>query len=380
MPQSTLDAPPTAPVTDDVLVEAPTAEQALAEVNARLGPDASIVEASKVLRGGVGGFFAREVVQLRARGHDPDQPAAPTAVEPPHTTTTGDETGLERLLAGITSDVDAAERSFGDVLRRQLADDGPDLPGGPPLSRAAVRSADDPVARAAQPPPAPEPMPAEAAAQAAPAAPVEAVAPAEAPAPVEAVAPVEAPAPVDAPGTPVWSTENLRRLGLPSTLVDAVAAGAPADDAAWVEGLARAIAPLCRRLPDGPMVVAGASALPVAEALGLPVVAAGCRTPAVGSFAVRGCDTPDKMAWIAASMRTRWLHVVVGGPGWRQLLFAGPAAVSWVARESLPEALQVATDLGLALAYGMDGDAAGIPAPANPVDVAITIRSLLPRR
>lgn len=369
MRQSTLDT--TTPA-DDVVVEAPTAEQALAEVNARLGSDASIVEAGKVLRGGVGGFFAREVVQLRARARtadgEPDSPVAPSApaepaataapvAEPPHTTTTGDETGLERLLAGITADVDDAERSFGDVLRRQLGHDSPILFDAQALPRAAVRGPDDPVALAA------------------PVAPAPAAAPAPAPAPRT----VEAPADDPRPGTPTWSAENLKRLGLPSVLVEAVTAGAPGGDAAWVRALADALAPLCRRLPEGPMLLAGERALPLADGLGLPIVAPGCKAP-VGSFAVRSCVGADKRDWIAGNCVTRWLHAVVGGSGWRQLLFAGPSAVSWVEDSSLPEVLQVAVDLGVPLGFGTERDATGAPTPANPVDVAVAIRALLPRR
>ena len=46
------------------VVEAATAEAAIAEVHERFGPGASIVEARRVLRGGIGGFFAKEHVQL----------------------------------------------------------------------------------------------------------------------------------------------------------------------------------------------------------------------------------------------------------------------------------------------------------------------------
>jgi hypothetical protein len=70
MPTSTPEAPPNAttvnsPSTASVaVVEAANAEDALREVHRLHGSDARIVQAEKVLRGGIGGFFQREVVQL----------------------------------------------------------------------------------------------------------------------------------------------------------------------------------------------------------------------------------------------------------------------------------------------------------------------------
>src|SRR5205823_1281508 len=58
---------------DLLLVESPTAEAALERLSALLGPDVEIVAAGKVTRGGIGGFFAREMVQLSARA--PSRPA-----------------------------------------------------------------------------------------------------------------------------------------------------------------------------------------------------------------------------------------------------------------------------------------------------------------
>src|SRR5947209_1305396 len=69
-----------------LLVEAPTAEEALERLSSLLGPDVEIVAAGKVTRGGVGGFFAREMVQLSARcpsGPAPATPALPTGLQAP---------------------------------------------------------------------------------------------------------------------------------------------------------------------------------------------------------------------------------------------------------------------------------------------------------
>ena len=53
------------------VVEAVTAEAAIAEVHERFGPGATIVEARRVLRGGIGGFFAKEHVQLHVAATPP---------------------------------------------------------------------------------------------------------------------------------------------------------------------------------------------------------------------------------------------------------------------------------------------------------------------
>src|SRR5258708_39689790 len=66
-----------------LLVESPTAEEALERLSLLLGPDVEIVAAGKVTRGGIGGFFAREMVQLSARSQGCPAPAPPTGPEAP---------------------------------------------------------------------------------------------------------------------------------------------------------------------------------------------------------------------------------------------------------------------------------------------------------
>jgi len=68
---------------DLLLVESPTAEEALERLSLLLGPDVEIVAAGKVTRGGIGGFFAREMVQLSARSPGRPAPAPPTGPEAP---------------------------------------------------------------------------------------------------------------------------------------------------------------------------------------------------------------------------------------------------------------------------------------------------------
>lgn len=54
------------PAEQAITIEAATIEEALAKVSADLGPNARILSADRVRRGGIGGFFAKEVVEVRA--------------------------------------------------------------------------------------------------------------------------------------------------------------------------------------------------------------------------------------------------------------------------------------------------------------------------
>src|SRR5256886_16007131 len=64
---------------DLLLVESPTAEEALERLSSPLGPDVEIVAAGKVTRGGIGGFFPPGTPPLPAPGPSPPAPAPPPA-------------------------------------------------------------------------------------------------------------------------------------------------------------------------------------------------------------------------------------------------------------------------------------------------------------
>lgn len=96
-------------VGERVLVEARTASEALDVVNEELGTSARIVAVDTVVRGGIAGFFARELVQVVAEPPvDADGAPRPTAGSDPELTGERD-TGLhgvgERLAAELTDDV-----------------------------------------------------------------------------------------------------------------------------------------------------------------------------------------------------------------------------------------------------------------------------------
>lgn len=172
MPDTTPDTTPDEP--DIAMVEAPTAQKALEQVTARFGSRAQIVGAGKVLRGGIGGFFAREMVQLRVRvgepvNSEPQQPAAAasgssaagSAVRT--TPSTEPSPAVNRLLSALTGSEDARERVFADKLRSELVARGtgsPETGSDHEPTRAAVREPMHAADRESTQPPASEPNPA----------------------------------------------------------------------------------------------------------------------------------------------------------------------------------------------------------------------------
>ena len=351
-----------------VQVEARTAQEALEQVSSRLGADAEIVNAERVLRGGVAGFFAREHVVLTARpraGSQSDAAAAPSGGSPAADGKTTVAEGLDAILARLADDADSAETSFSEALRRELGADGllPVHADGSAVTTtaASARRVPDAVPAAAR----------AAADGGAPAADV------RLPAPAPSAPPPSAPTVGDTAGV-AWSVVNLRRLGLPASVTDAVAAQDPRDDLSWLAALARVLAPLCGPLPEGPALLVGPRALRLARPLGLAAVRS--RTEAVppGSACLRTTDSDAGRAWVARERGGRTLHLVIGGGRWERLLFDGPAVVSWAGDASVARAVALAAELGLVLGYAVD--ARGQRARrATAVDLAVALRAQLPR-
>jgi hypothetical protein len=390
-----------------IVVEAATAEEALAEVAGRLGSDADIVSVEKVLRGGIGGFFAREQVQITARPRGAAEPAD------------GSNSDMGRLLAQLASANEADERSFAETLRTHLrpssqADTKQTSVRPPDQPRSAARGrkqqgaevlADLRLEEAAPRPVAPAPLPplpalSDESPVEAVAAPAPAIEPSAEPAPAVESSPEPAPAPAApsldrapealvaaqpvlgptiAPGMPEWSSDNLRRLGLPPLVVDPTIGLDPRDDLAWLHAIGQAVATLCRPMPTGDAVVVGPRATKFAAAWKLPVVRPGSQPPRRGSFVAPVRDTANGRSWLAWARGSRWLHLVVGGERWRDLLFDEPLAVSWTGPDSLAEAITLSANLGLVLGWCCDGPR-GTPWRANPVEVAMAVRAMVPRR
>jgi hypothetical protein len=357
-----------------LVAEATTAEAALADVHDRLGPDARILDARRVLRGGVGGFFAREVVQVHAA---PAEGAAPRAVSP-----------IDRLLADAETAPEAVD--FATYLRDQLGRTEPSA--APATSPAAeVRmDASHPV-RPRHTHPGEDDAHANGVER-----PAWADGPGTPPAAVGAsspdvgagVGPVvaaseEVPHNRDteptaaADGGPRWSVTTLVRLGLPPELVRSIRVDERSDDVAWTAGLAAALRPLCRPLPAGRSMLVGPRARGLAKARNIPVTSIGQPIRTRGDSAAAVGAGKAGQTWLAKVSKGRWLHLVVGGQGWRTLLHADPLAVSWAGPEDLPEAIRTAGELGLVLGHGpLDGRVRR----ARPLDVALAVRDLVPGR
>lgn len=389
------------------VIEAATAEAAIAEVHERLGPDARILDARRELRGGVGGFFAKEVVQLHAAAGDGGSPVsddAPLRAAPPREprpTTPSDGSSpassattpahpgpsatspIDRLIDDAPDTVD-----FATFLRDRMEHD-PDLaeaatatsaadriaPAAPEASTAPGAPTAPGVPAAVEVPGADEPDPAparpelsfaqeQAVATWRAAAGVPATAPSAAPdsaVPEEMATTSASPQPaqdeasIPAPiAGPAWSAARLLQLGIPADLIRATGLDETADDLAWTTALATALAPVCAELPAGPGLLVG----PRADRLSGDVEGPAARS----------------QVWFDALRDGRWLHLVVGGDGWRDHLASAPRAVSWTRSGDLPDALRCAIELGLTLGYGPIG---GRVRRARPLDVALAVRELV---
>jgi hypothetical protein len=352
-------------VEGELLFEAPTVEEALEEVAAELGSDARILGAEKVRRGGIFGFFARELIQVRALPS-----ASPEADE-----ATAAPGGVEGVLAQLSQRHNAQERIFADALRRQLR---------PPTSAPAVEAREKRLRGEG-------PQPAQGEASQPSAAGASQPAPAGTHVADRSLQSRRQPAPEpssepssESAGTAaaaIWSLGNLRRLELPALVLDAVSALSPDDEPAWVYAVARAVEPLCRALPEGPAVLGGTRAHRLAAALGLEVVRCGGRPPAKESVAVQLTDAPEARSWLAGVRDGRWLHLVVGGDGWQGLLFDDPAAVSWVGAEAVCRGVRLAAELDLPLGFGLVDSGGPIRlVRASPFEVAAAIRAQLLRQ
>lgn len=417
---------------DQVTVEADSVEDALAEISTQFGANAEIMRAQKVHRGGVGGFFAKEMVQLTARRRRESAP--------PRLPQKSD--GIADVLERMAQDADAEDSDFRTVLQREMAADGSDTVDGglpaaelnPPLVDSAV--AEDTSAAtpdlnnesvvpsfgdAAEEMPMPvavgpvqdlEPVLVEAHTY-----PVVEQGVATLPDPlVGTVVPVEFPtepdleeaasadtnvadtdgpaisdspdwwrtaATIDAPdgmGSVEWSTTSLLRLGLAAPVIGAVADLDSNDDLAWINAIAASVAPHCGPLPDGDVIIVGPHAERLAEPLGLPLIRSGEMAPYGGSFCAMTEDTVQDRQWLEFVRGGRGIHLVVGDEPWHDLLIDEPVAVSWVGESAVVDALYLAFTLGATLGFGtVDGFVSSMVRP-QPTDVALAIRRIVGRR
>ena len=274
-------------------------ESVLEEVRNRFGGTATIVEANRLLKGGVGGFFARERFEVVVDvDDDEDAPAADGVSElPGEFGMEATEDFCERLLSMADEVTDAPTVStehpnFAAVLesltrhmespatapvplKAPATPTAQAMPAPPPAPAAAKTATPSGPATAAPAAPVAAALPAPESSKA-PAAPAASNGPAASNAPAAPVAPaapaVRVPAPEPVPGI---DNRALARLGLPEDIRRAALAHpappAGTDPAPWLMGLLESL-PQPATLPSGQgavIVVAGArdAALDLARAL-----------------------------------------------------------------------------------------------------------------
>ena len=160
-------------VHSETTVEARSVEEALEMVIGELGPDAEIVSAEKEIRGGIAGFFAKEVIVLQARSRPvlevaeeeaefevierPELPgAAPTRTlsPPPFSApppSQGPSRSLDDILGAMVADAEGWERSFSEHLLDQMSSSATRSPVTTPPGAGVLPTPDDAPAAAPAP-------------------------------------------------------------------------------------------------------------------------------------------------------------------------------------------------------------------------------------
>lgn len=124
---------------DHVVVEGASLEAVVREIERRCGPDPSILDAERTIRGGVKGFFGREWFRLVARANDP----GPGMVIDGDESAPMDGPSFAAALADALAAYDTVELSS---VRPQAPDQPAiDPPAKPPRPRAESAPADAPL-------------------------------------------------------------------------------------------------------------------------------------------------------------------------------------------------------------------------------------------
>lgn len=365
---------PGSPGGNTLTIEAPTVEAALTQVTDELGPSAQIIDARKVQRGGIKGFFTKEMVQLTARRPGPfrspsDEEAAERRARLPV------DRGLVALLA--SSEAQPDEPDFVTVPKRELGNNTTE-----PQHQAVTGDTDtaNESAPLAGPPVAPEDeLPASRQVGPMTVAPSPFTPPQ--PDPADAGWRLQHPDPHDAPGTgPVgWSTTALARLGLPEVVMAAVGGIDPADDLGWINGIAAAAEPFCGPLSRTSALIAGPNADRIGETIGIPAIFPPTMPPHAGSVTAVVTSDPKGTAWLDDVIGDRDLHLVIGEEDWRGALIKDPTTVSWVGDTGVVDALYLCATLGATLGYGTVDGPMSAPIRVRPIDVALAVRRIVGR-
>ena len=311
---------------EGVTVTARNSVEAQQAANDALGTDCTITSVEKVHEGGIGGFFATELVRMTAK---------PSKLQEMDAVLTSAEDLVSSLRARAPH---FADRLLEEWCQEQKV-----------VEQKVVEPAQ--VWQAAPQRPAAEPAPRQVAA---PAPVVSAPRPAGV-LPALPTATVLQPAPIAMPSRTTidqrWSHHVLRAMGIPARVVDAALTHGPTTESEWIVALMGALRGLCTGGPIAPTVMVGPSCANLARQLKLISVAPDELVDSVSSVAV-----PHVTARAAAaSLNGRLVHLVVGG-GWQHLGGLPVHVVSAASAADLLEAMRVCVAWDASLGWYWSGE------------------------
>lgn len=308
---------------DTVVVTARSTTEAQQAASDALGGDCTVTDVEKVHEGGVGGFFATELVRLTAK---------PSRLRRMDEELNAVFASAEDLVTSLRS----RAPHFADRLIEEWRQEETTRGGRPPAPAPPIEPIMETAARAAT------------VVQATPLSPVATVAPPRAvdtmverpdplvgaPAIVNSTPPPP-PAPASVrPGG--WSQQTLRSLGVPDALVAAANGSRPQSEGEWIVALMTVLASRCRQQVTAPSVLVGPVCANLARQLKMVSVAPDELLETVSSVAIPNASAKA----IAAGLNGRQVHLVVGGP-WHHLAGLPAGIVSAASPGDLLEAVRV---------------------------------------
>ncbi|MCE9620961.1 MAG: hypothetical protein K8R99_01300 [Actinomycetia bacterium] len=359
---------------DGVTVIARSNVEAYEVASEALGQDCSITSVDKVQQGGVGGFFATELVKVTAQpargpktnrdlpNRDVPNRDLPSRDVPTRTAPNRDSeaafASAEDLLSSLRTKVpNFADRLLDEWLAETTHEfDRPMMAAPGTVTAAPTASAAPNNYRATTPPPPAEQRPEPATTQPQVAA---------VPAPLESLASVvdTAPTRVPAPTKPKmavaprvstdqrWSHRALRAAGVPDQVVELAMASEPVTEGEWIVALMRALRGFCGTTLAAPSVMIGSSCVDLAKQLRLVTVAADELVDSVSTVAAPAVGARA----LIAGLNERQVHLVVGAD-WQQLGGVQAHVVSASSQADLLEALRVCVAWGGTLGWYWSGD------------------------
>jgi hypothetical protein len=351
---------------DSVTVTAYTTVEAQEAAATALGTDCTITHVERVQQGGLGGFFATELVRLTAR---------------PALTSTKATDDMDAVLASadeLVSSLRTRVPQFADRLfeewERELdapADLVPQRVTAPPAPSMVepMRTAAEPTRRTPDlmrdiveadtswvssmfldeaSDDADDDFLLSAVPRLAPA--IRPLVPREPKETISEPAPVSAPAlrmsPTSAPIVDGWSEAALRALGVPDRIIEDAVALAPETEGQWIVALMSALRDYCGPVPMMSSVMVGPAAANLARQLKLVSVMSDELADSVSSVAFPNATVHD----LSKGLHGRHVHLVVGG-SWQHLVRVPANVVSAAGARDLLVALRTAAAWGAVLGW-----------------------------